>query len=238
MNAGEEPSRLHLVRLALIAAICGVVLIGPSSSFAVEPARLSLGFSAHLTHWELASEEPSDETAGDRFGNAGVVLAVDLHRWFAVQAEVVLPYRVSAQVDGREEPYERTLNLDGFSFFRSNLLFRYRPLGRTSFAPIVGAGLSYQRFMTGYFSQSGDDEDSRIGDSIDEHQWQGVAALGLDWNSGWKPGSTHFTAEMRLYGPPAPLAAETDAQRDWPNALEPLGSWAWEVWLGIRLSVL
>lgn len=236
MTAGETNKHARTPRstvgtLAAVWMAAVWLMVVPSLAEASEPARLSFGLSAQFTQWRIEAPEEAAGTDGDSVFNVGALLAVDVHRYFSVQGEVIAPYSIQGSVDGRAEPFPRAVELDSLKFVGANGLLRYRPLGRSEFAPVLGAGLAWRTFLDGFIMREGDDEDAHAGQFVDEHQWQGLAAAGLDWNSGWRTGSTHLSAEMRVYGPPAALASTPS------NDLGGLETWSWEVWLGCRLSV-
>lgn len=204
----------------------------PISAHAAEPAWLSVGLSTHYVSWELESDREGDTTNSYESYGLGVEVAVDLHPLVYLQGELATPYSVIGQVNRPSQP--DSLTFGGLQFAGGNLLALSRPFGHTAISPTVGVGLAYRHLSGGDYVPTGADESASIDRLLIDHQFQGIAAAGVSWNSGWRTGSIHIDAQARVFGPPSGLAAETDDS----NPFEPLKSWAWQIWLGCRLSVL
>lgn len=164
-----------------------LAVASPSAAHAAGgPARLSVGLSTNYLSWKVVSDREGDRLSGSDAAGIGLALSVELHPLIYVQAEVSTPYEVDAKV-ATASGQEGVL-LEQLQFLGGNVLALSRPFGRTAVSPTLGVGLAYRHITGGSYVRYGADDSGWASEVIVDDQFQGIAAAGLSWNSGWDAG--------------------------------------------------
>ena len=213
--------KVTLLMLAVITPFLATPSYAQSEEAQTE--TLSLGVSGYWTHVRVAGHS----LVGDGGGNAaafGLIANVNVSDNFGFAAEIRAPYKVSFFIEEDDDP-TASYGYDA-QLLDTHISIRYRPLGRTEFAPFVDGGLTYVTALSVNLQVR-----SYVPQIDNRHKLQPHIGLGLSWNSGWNARDSHFDVLLRTRVPPLEPPGGPRSPRLNSDA------WSWEIGLRARISL-